>query len=187
MLNRSGKLLSTLWVALFAGSMLAIAVHRPARADDTCLVGPRATTPRGSHWHYRVEPGTKRHCWYLGEERGKTAQRAAAKPSSSAPASDKPGMRSSAPPLQPSVTNAHAEFDGATSANDQADANSLPSTTVLSDEPAQNTNISQPSATTRGPIRPSTQCRSSIRRNRRYKPQSRLVRRRRTTRRSLRP
>ena len=171
-----GKRLSTFGVALFTGGMLAIAVQGSARADDACLVEPSATTPRGGHWHYRVEPGTKRHCWYLGEERGKAALETAAKPSPFAPASDKRAMRSSAPPLRPSITNAHAELDDATSANDSADANSLPSTRDFSDEPAQNTNISQPSATTQWPVRPSTQCRSSIRRNRRYKPQSRLVR-----------
>ena len=152
MSNRLGKRLSTFGVALFTGGMLAIAVQGgSARADDACLVKPSATTPRGGHWHYRVEPGTKRHCWYLGEERGKAALETAAKPSPFAPASDKRAMRSSAPPLRPSITNAHAELDDATSANNSADANSLPSTRDSSDEPAQNTNISQPSATTQWP------------------------------------
>ncbi len=151
MSSRLGKRLSTFGVALFTGGMLAIAVQGSARADDACLVKPGATTPRGGHWHYRVEPGTKRHCWYLGEERGKAALETAAKPSPFAPASDKRAMRSSAPPLRPSITNAHAELDDATSANDSADANSLPSTRDSSDEPAQNTNISQPSATTQWP------------------------------------
>ncbi len=119
MSNRLGKRLSTFGVALFTGGMLAIAVQGgSARADDACLVKPSATTPRGGHWHYRVEPGTKRHCWYLGEERGKAALETAAKPSPFAPASDKRAMRSSAPPLRPSITNAHAELDDATSAND---------------------------------------------------------------------
>jgi hypothetical protein len=151
MSNRLGKRLSTLGVALFTGGMLAITVHGSARADDTCLVKPGATTPRGGHWHYRVEPGTKRHCWYLGEGRGKTALETSARPSPSASASDKPAMRSSAPPLRPSITNAHAELDDATSANDPADTNSLPSTRDSSDEPAQNTNISQPATTTQWP------------------------------------
>lgn len=151
MSNRLGKRLSTLGVALFTGGMLAITVQGSARADDACLAKPGATTPRGGHWHYRVEPGTKRHCWYLGEQRGKAALETAAKPSLSAPALDKPAMRASAPPLRPSITNAHAELDDATSANDSADANSLPSTRDSSDEPAQNTNISQQTATTQWP------------------------------------
>ncbi|WP_425909498.1 hypothetical protein [Nitrobacter sp. TKz-YC02] len=149
MSNRLGKRLSTFGVALFTGGMLAIAVQSSARAEDTCLVKPGATTPRGGHWHYRVEPGTKRHCWYLGE--GKAALETAAKLSSSAPASDKRAMKASAPPLRPSITNAHAELDDATSANDSADANSLPSTRDSSGEPAQNTNISQPTATAQWP------------------------------------
>ena len=171
MSNRLGKRLSTFGVALFTGGMLAIAVQGSARADDACLVKPSATTPRGGHWHYRVEPGTKRHCWYLGEERGKAALETAAKPSPFAPASDKRAMRSSAPPLRPSITNAHAELDDATSANDSADANSLPSTRDLPTS-LRKTRIYRNRPLPRsGPIRPSTQCRSSIRRNRRYKPQ----------------
>lgn len=151
MSNRSGKHLSTCWVALFTGGMLAIAVQGPARADDTCLEKPGATTPRAGHWYYRVEPGTKRHCWYLGKQRGEAIQETAAKPSPSASAPDKPALTSSPPPLRPSITNAHAEFDGATSANDPADANPLPSTTNSSDEAAQNASISQPTATTQWP------------------------------------
>jgi hypothetical protein len=154
MSNRAGKRLSTFWVAVFTGGMLAVAVQGRAHADDTCLAKPGATTPRGDHWYYRVEPGTKRHCWYLGKERGKTVQETAGKTAPSVPAPDKPAVTSSSsspPPLRPSITNAHAEFDGATSVNDPADANPLPSTTDSSDEAAQNASISQPTATTQWP------------------------------------
>jgi hypothetical protein len=124
MSNRSGKLLSTFFIASFAGSMLAIAAHGPARADDSCLPGPKATTPRGSHWYYRIEPGTKRQCWYLSAERGKIAQKLAAKPRSPAPAPDKLAGTPAAPSLQPSVANARAEFDDV--ARNQANASSPP-------------------------------------------------------------
>lgn len=124
MSNRSGKLLSTFFIASFAGSMLAIAAHGPARADDSCLPGPKATTPRGSHWYYRIEPGTKRQCWYLSAERGKIAQKPAAKPRSPAPAPDKLAETPAAPSLQPSVANARAEFDDV--ARNQANASSPP-------------------------------------------------------------
>lgn len=147
MSNRLGKLLSTFLIASLAGSVLAIAAHSPARADDTCLSGPKATTPRGSHWYYRVEPGTKRHCWYLGAERGKIAQKAAAKPSSPAPAPDKPAETSAATPLQPSVANALAEFDGATGARDQATASPPPSDTASSDARDQASAAPPPSDT----------------------------------------
>jgi hypothetical protein len=150
MSNRSGKLLSTFFIASFAGSVLAIAANSPARGDDTCLAGPKSTTPRGSHWYYRVEPGTKRHCWYLGEGRGKTTQRAAAKPSSPPPAPDKPAQTSAAPPLQPAVADARAEFDDearnqanagasvfdtdSSNPRDQASTGSSPADTTLSAE-----------------------------------------------------
>jgi hypothetical protein len=133
MSHHSGKLFSTILAAVISGSVLTMVSYGPARADDTCLSGPKATTPRGSHWYYRVEAGTKRHCWYLGEERGKPAQTAAAKPSSPAPASDKPTQPSAAP-LQPSVANARAEFAGA-AANDQAATAVSP----VPDTPAANT------------------------------------------------
>ncbi len=129
MSNRSGKLLSTFFIASFAGSMLAIAAHGSARADDSCLPGPKATTPRGSHWYYRIEPGTKRQCWYLSAERGKIAQKPAAKPRSPAPAPDKLAETPAAPSLQPSVANAHAEFDDV--ARNQANASSPPPTDTI--------------------------------------------------------
>jgi hypothetical protein len=173
MSNHSGKLLSSLLITSFAGSLLAIAAHSPARADDTCLSGPKATTPRGGHWYYRVEPGTKRHCWYLGAARGKTAQKTAAKlspPASPAPP-NKPAETSAETPLQPSVADAHAEFDGATGARDQANASPPPpdtdssnardqasaapasSDTTPSDEVAQtaDTDTPPPAATTSWP------------------------------------
>ena len=151
MSNRSGKLFSTLLIASFAGGVLAITPQGPAHADDTCLSGPKATTPRGSHWYYRLEPGTKRHCWYLGEARGKTTQRTAAKHSSPAPAPDKPAETSAATPLQPSVANARAEFDSATATPDQATASPSPSDTTLSNDAAQTADTSQQAVATRWP------------------------------------
>src|SRR5262245_13115736 len=37
-------------------------------AADECLRGPNGTAPAGSHWYYRVDRPTGRHCWYLGAE-----------------------------------------------------------------------------------------------------------------------
>src|SRR5262245_1941813 len=39
-----------------------------SRAADECLSGPKGTAPAGSHWYYRVERSTGRHCWYLGAQ-----------------------------------------------------------------------------------------------------------------------
>jgi hypothetical protein len=37
-------------------------------AADECLSGPKGTAPKGSHWYYRVDRSTGRHCWYIGAE-----------------------------------------------------------------------------------------------------------------------
>lgn len=37
-------------------------------AADECLRGPNGTAPKGSHWYYRVDRSSGRHCWYLGAE-----------------------------------------------------------------------------------------------------------------------
>jgi hypothetical protein len=43
-------------------------------AADECLSEPNGSSPAGSHWYYRVERGTQRHCWYLGSEGGNVRQ-----------------------------------------------------------------------------------------------------------------
>jgi hypothetical protein len=86
---------------------VAVATIRTADAAEECLTTPKTGTPTGQHWFYRIESGTKRHCWYLGDQ-GKTssrvptsasARRAAPAPS---PTSDNALARSSA--------DAHAEW-----------------------------------------------------------------------------
>src|SRR5215813_427793 len=37
-------------------------------AADECLSGPKGIAPKGSHWYYRVDRPTGRHCWYIGAE-----------------------------------------------------------------------------------------------------------------------
>jgi hypothetical protein len=151
MSNCSGKLLSIVLAASLTGGALLIVSNRAARADDTCLSAPKATTPRGSHWYYRVEAETKRHCWYLGEERGKTAQ-AKAKPSSAEPSPNKPAQTSAAAPMQPAVSNARAEFVDTTSASAPAPAASPPSQDAVSTNDAgQPVDTSKPAVATRWP------------------------------------
>ena len=55
-----------------AGTAASAASGSAANAADECLASPKATTPAGAHWYYRVEKGTKRKCWYLGEAGAKT-------------------------------------------------------------------------------------------------------------------
>jgi hypothetical protein len=74
-----------------------------AGKSDECLTGPKATAPSGERWYYRVDRGTKRHCWYTragGPRRTVLAVSRATVPDTIAPA-----------PLHLSVANARAEAD----------------------------------------------------------------------------
>jgi hypothetical protein len=84
--SRTTKFASALFAGLLAGVPLTTASHgAPASAEaDKCLAGPKGTAPEGGHWYYRVERGTKRHCWYLGDEKEKVTRAAPAISSASA-------------------------------------------------------------------------------------------------------
>src|SRR5215468_11798828 len=54
---------------ILAASVVAISFGATTGdAADECLSGPKGTAPQGSHWYYRVERSSGRHCWYLGAE-----------------------------------------------------------------------------------------------------------------------
>ena len=66
-------------MTLAAASIVALVIAassfivQPTRAQSTaqakadeCLSRPGATTPKGSHWFYRIERPSNRRCWYLG-------------------------------------------------------------------------------------------------------------------------
>jgi hypothetical protein len=78
-------------------------------AADECLSGPRGTAPQGSHWYYRVDRSTGRHCWYLGaagqrvrsvSERTsqQTSKRVAEHSQQAQTSAPEPAVRSLAPP-----------------------------------------------------------------------------------------
>jgi hypothetical protein len=48
-----------------------------AKADE-CLARPGTTTPKGSHWFYRIDRKNNRRCWYLGPASQKVRPAAAA-------------------------------------------------------------------------------------------------------------
>jgi hypothetical protein len=60
----------TLAIPVFlAASLVAISFSATTGdAADECLSGPKGTAPKGSHWYYRVDRSTGRHCWYIGAE-----------------------------------------------------------------------------------------------------------------------
>jgi hypothetical protein len=109
--NGTAKFLSALFASLIAGAPLITASHSaPAPAEaEKCLAGPKGTPPQGGHWYYRVERATKRHCWYIGDEKEKVARAAPAISSASADsASPAPPPKNAA--TQRAIADARAEL-----------------------------------------------------------------------------
>jgi hypothetical protein len=70
----------------------SVGVSHAAAAGASCLSKPNRTSSAGSHWYYRIDRATHRHCWYLkpiGTKQAGTRSRPAAKqePAASASAS----------------------------------------------------------------------------------------------------
>lgn len=102
--NQAAKVVSAIFAGVLAGVALTIA-NGTAHAADDCLAGPKDKTPQGSHWYYRIEHATKRHCWYLGDAHQKSSQNA----SNATPAA-KPVAPKTDTATQRSISDAHAEL-----------------------------------------------------------------------------
>jgi hypothetical protein len=109
MSNRTAKFVSAIFASFLAGAPLTTISHSATRATDDCLSGPKGQTPEGGHWYYRIDHATKRHCWYLAEERDKPSQTALPDTSSSA----NPNSPAEAA-TQRSIANARAELPAQT-------------------------------------------------------------------------
>ncbi len=112
--NRTTKFVSAIFASILAGAPLTTTSHGETAAADDCLVAPKGPTPAGSHWYYRVEHPTNRHCWHLREE-GDTLSQAAPQ-NTSPPAKPTPPEGDTA--KQQSVANARAELPAQTFRND---------------------------------------------------------------------
>jgi hypothetical protein len=104
--SRSARFVSAIFASILAGAPLTTTSHSQTVAADDCLAGPKGPMPAGSHWYYRVEHPTNRHCWYLREEGDKLSQ--AAPSNNSPPAKLSPPEADTA--TQQSVANARAEL-----------------------------------------------------------------------------
>ena len=116
MTDRTARLLSSIAVGIFASAALATMPLSAVGAADGCLTAPKGVSPAGQHWYYRIDHGTKRHCWFLREEgEASSSSRAAASasPRRTAPAAaatsettlthSDADARAEMPPLQGSV------------------------------------------------------------------------------------
>lgn len=99
-------------VGVFAGAYL---ITMPYGEADDCLSEPKGDTPPGQHWFYRIDRGTKRHCWYLkgqGEKvaRAATRERSDSVKSDSAKTASRKTDTKTDTAAQHSVADAHAEL-----------------------------------------------------------------------------
>jgi hypothetical protein len=107
MTNRIVRFLSCIAVGVFASLPFATIPLSAAGAADECRISPKGAASAGQHWYYRIERGTKRHCWFLREE-AETSARAAASASTrrAAPAA----TATSETTLTRADADAHAEM-----------------------------------------------------------------------------
>jgi hypothetical protein len=97
---------SAVFASVLAGISLNTASYAATPAADECLSAPKGPAPEGSHWYYRIERGTKRHCWYVRE----LAEKVAPSVSSNAAPPAKPATPKAEPAIRGSVANARAEL-----------------------------------------------------------------------------
>jgi hypothetical protein len=106
MQNRTAKFVSAIFASLLASMPLTTVSHGAVPAADDCLSKPNGLAPEGSHWYYRIDRASKRHCWYLGDQREKLSR---AKPQNSAPIADPASPKQETATQRP-VTDAYAEL-----------------------------------------------------------------------------
>ena len=101
---KAAKYISAVIASILTSAPVATVSYGQTRAAEECISSPKGTAPEGSHWYYRVDRATKRHCWYLGELGGKVSRVRA--PSHRVAQSIAPEPE----PTQRLVADAHAEL-----------------------------------------------------------------------------
>ncbi|MDB5584128.1 MAG: hypothetical protein JWR80_9304 [Bradyrhizobium sp.] len=109
MSNRAAKFVSAIFASFLAAAPFTTTSHSAANTADACAPGPKGTLAQGGHWYYRVDRATKRHCWYIGEEKDRTARTASRVSSSSATAANYAPPRQDAD-VPKSIADARAEL-----------------------------------------------------------------------------
>lgn len=113
MTNLAVKFLSAVSAGIVASAPAAMIPLSTAGAAEECLSTAKDETPPGKHWYYRIERGTKRHCWYLREEGEAPSQTATSTPARRATPEVAPDGETK---LARSATDAHAEIPPTTPA-----------------------------------------------------------------------
>jgi hypothetical protein len=140
--KRTAKFVSAVFVNILAGIPLATMTRGETATADGCLSGPKAETPPGSHWYYRVDHANKRNCWYLRSEGSGLSQAA---PQNTPPASSAPSA------TKPSVADAHAELRARNTREDSPTASPPANAPVSAAWPASPSNETATAVATRWP------------------------------------
>jgi hypothetical protein len=118
--NRTAKFVPALVASLLlAGVPLATASPAAAQAADNCLASPKDQAPQGSHWYYRIEHPSNRHCWYLRGQHDAATPIAAPNASVDASPSANPTSPNNSMTMPGSVANARAELTSPQAGGDQ--------------------------------------------------------------------
>jgi hypothetical protein len=104
MVSRTAKIAWSIVAGVLAGAPLIM--PRDVANAAECLTEPGKDGTAGQHWYYRIEHGTKRHCWYLRGDDGKAVQ--TAPEDDSEPAPQATSQNSDNPPR--SAEDARAEY-----------------------------------------------------------------------------
>jgi hypothetical protein len=109
--NRTVKFVSAIIVSFIAGAPFAAMSQDAPTTADNCLTSPKKEAPQGSHWYYRIEHPSNRHCWYLRAEQAASSN-VSSTPASNAstPASAKSPSPNTASAMPGAVANARAEL-----------------------------------------------------------------------------
>jgi hypothetical protein len=107
MTNLAVKFLSAVSAGIVTSAAIAMIPLSTVGAAEECLTTPKDETPPGKHWYYRIERGTKRHCWYLREEGETSSQAATSRPARRAAPEVAPDRETK---LAGSDADAHAEL-----------------------------------------------------------------------------
>ena len=107
MTNLAVKFLSAVSAGIVASAPIAMIPLSTVGAAEECLTTPKDETPPGKHWYYRIERGTKRHCWFLREEGETSSQAATSTPARRAAPEVAPDRETK---LARSAADAHAEL-----------------------------------------------------------------------------
>jgi hypothetical protein len=114
--NRTAKFVPAIIASLLlAGVPLAATSPAAAQAADNCLASPKDQAPRGSHWYFRIEHPSNRHCWYLRA----ATQIAPSNASVDASPAANPTSPNNSMTMPGSVANAHAELTSPQGDGDQ--------------------------------------------------------------------